>query len=292
MSDHEFESARRRCPLNVGEPVCGDRRGACRPRPLWPTRRPARRSSRAPPAPAFDERGCRRQCPPVPPGPVRVGARGPGNGRRPEDARVRGRLRDADRHVRFPGGARRRPEHGADARGSRSPDRQQAGLRARRAASRRHRHALLPAEPGEDVRQAGDREGRRHRPHRRRPRLRQRHPAARRLRARGVPQPRRLGPAGRAAGLLLRHGRPPQQQLGQPPLGPRAEEIHRRQGEGPLVAASGRHGFSSVRSRRLVHRADRRRRAPAGAQGTRARADGELLAFTDADALRALEVDH
>jgi signal peptidase I len=32
------------------------------------------------------------------------------------------------------------------------------------------------------------------RSHRRRTRVRQRHPAARRLRARGVPQPRRLGP--------------------------------------------------------------------------------------------------
>ena len=41
----------------------------------------------------------------------------------------------------------------------------------------------------------------------------------------GIPQPRRLGSAGRAAGLLLRDGRSPQQQLRQPPLGTRAEEV-------------------------------------------------------------------
>ena len=70
--------------------------------------------------------------------------------------------------------------------------------------------------------------------------VRQRHPAARRLRPAGIPQPRRLGPAGRAAGLLLRHGRSPQQQLRQPPLGTGAEEVHRRQGEGALVAPPGR----------------------------------------------------
>ena len=108
-------------------------------------------------------RRCRSGRSPAPPGPVRLGARRPGSRRRPEDARLGRRLRDAHRHVRLPGGARRRPEHGADARGSRSPDRQQAGLRARRAAARRHRHALLPAQPREDVRQAGDRQGRRHR---------------------------------------------------------------------------------------------------------------------------------
>ena len=62
-----------------------------------------------------------------------------------------------------------------------------------------------------------------------------------------VPQPRRLGPAGHPAGLLLRDGRPPQQQLRQPPLGPGAEEVHRRQGEGPLVAASGRQDLLSDR---------------------------------------------
>ena len=61
----------------------------------------------------------------------------------------------------------------------------------------------------------------------------------------GVPQPRRLGPAGHPAGLLLRDGRPSEQQLRQPPLGTRAEEIHRRQGEGPLVAAPGREDLLS-----------------------------------------------
>ena len=71
-------------------------------------------------------------------------------------------------------------------------------------------------------------------------RLRQRPAAARRLRARGIPEPRRLGPDRRPAGLLLRDGRPPQQQLRQPALGPGAEEVHRRQGQGALVADSGR----------------------------------------------------
>ena len=41
------------------------------------------------------------------------------------------RLRDAHRDVRVPGGARRRPEHGADARGPGPPDRQQARLPGR-----------------------------------------------------------------------------------------------------------------------------------------------------------------
>ncbi len=54
----------------------------------------------------------------------------------------------------------------------------------------------------------------------------------------GVPQPRRLRPRGRERGLLLRHGRPPEQQLRQPPLGPRAEEVHHRQGPAALVAAA------------------------------------------------------
>ena len=63
---------------------------------------------------------------------------------------------------------------------------------------------------------------------------------------RRIPQPRRLGPDGRPAGLLLRDGRSPQQQLGQPPLGTGAEEIHCRQGEGPLVAAAGRQDLLAV----------------------------------------------
>ena len=45
-----------------------------------------------------------------------------------------------------------------------------------------------------------------------------------------------VGARGRPAGLLLRDGRPPEQQLRQPKLGPRAEEIHHRQGPAPLVA--------------------------------------------------------
>ena len=123
------------------------------------------------------------------------------------------------------------------------------GVRDRRAAAGRHRDALLPAQPREDVRQAGDRAGRRYGADRGRPRLRQRRAAARRLRARRVPQPRRLGPPGHSAGLLLRHGRPPEQQLRQPPLGLGAEEIHRRQGEGPMVAAFRTPGFSDPASR-------------------------------------------
>jgi signal peptidase I len=54
------------------------------------------------------------------------------------------------------------------------------------------------------------------------------------------PQPRRLGPAGDSGGLLLRDGRPPEQQLRQPPLGLRAEEVHHRQGAAALVAGSRR----------------------------------------------------
>ena len=40
-------------------------------------------------------------------------------------------------------------------------------------------------------------------------------------------------------GLLLRDGRPPQQQLRQPPLGHGAEALHHRQGPAALVAGSG-----------------------------------------------------
>jgi signal peptidase I, bacterial type len=42
------------------------------------------------------------------------------------------------------------------------------------------------------------------------------------------PQPRRLGPRGRAGRLLSRDGRPSEQQLRQSRLGPGAEEVHRR----------------------------------------------------------------
>ena len=41
-------------------------------------------------------------------------------------------------------------------------------------------------------------------------------------------------------GLLLRHGRSPEQQLRQPALGPGPEEVHRGQSESPVVAAAGR----------------------------------------------------
>ena len=63
-------------------------------------------------------------------------------------------------------------------------------------------------------------------------------PLQRRLRAGRVPQPRRLGPAGDSRGLLLRDGRPPEQQLRQPPLGHGAEEVHHRQGAAALVAGA------------------------------------------------------
>ena len=61
-----------------------------------------------------------------------------------------------------------------------------------------------------------------------------------------VPQPRRLGPAGDPRGLLLRHGRPPQQQLRQPALGHGAEEVHHRQGAAALVAGAARAGVLSA----------------------------------------------
>ena len=48
------------------------------------------------------------------------------------------------------------------------------------------------------------------------------------------------GPQVIPGGLRLRDGRPPQQQLGQPPLGHGAEEVHHRQSAGALVA--GPHG--------------------------------------------------
>ena len=49
-----------------------------------------------------------------------------------------------------------------------------------------------------------------------------------------------FGPAGRARRLLLRDGRPPEQQLRQPALGHGSEEVRHRQGAGPLVARSAR----------------------------------------------------
>ncbi|MEZ5283633.1 MAG: signal peptidase I [Vicinamibacterales bacterium] len=56
------------------------------------------------------------------------------------------------------------------------------------------------------------------------------------------------GPAGDPRGLLLRHGRSPEQQLRQPALGVRAEEVHHRKGAAPLVAGADRHhllGFTT-----------------------------------------------
>ena len=53
----------------------------------------------------------------------------------------------------------------------------------------------------------------RHGAHRGRQGLRQRHADARRFRPARIPQPRRLGSAGDARGLLLRDGRPSEQQL-------------------------------------------------------------------------------
>ena len=45
------------------------------------------------------------------------------------------------------------------------------------------------------------------------------------------------GPLGGERGVLLRDGRPSQQQLRQPPLGHGAEEVHHRQGAGAVVAS-------------------------------------------------------
>ena len=61
------------------------------------------------------------------------------------------------------------------------------------------------------------------------------------------PQPRRLRPDRRARGLLLRDGRPPEQQLRQPPLGHGAEEVHHRQGPGAVVAGTDGAHFLAAR---------------------------------------------
>src|SRR3970282_2914700 len=82
----------------------------------------------------------------------------------------------------------------------------------------------------------------------RRPSLRQRRANAGRFRAGRIPQSRRLGAAGDPRGLLLRDGRPPEQQLRQPSLGLRAEEVHHRQGPGALVAGASRAGVLTTRA--------------------------------------------
>ena len=61
-------------------------------------------------------------------------------------------------------------------------------------------------------------------------------PGQGRLRPRALPQPRRLRPGPRQGRLLLRDGRPPEQQLRQPSLGRGAEEVHHRQGPVAVVA--------------------------------------------------------
>jgi hypothetical protein len=61
---------------------------------------------------------------------------------------------------------------------------------------------------------------------------------ARRVRSRGVSQPRRFRPDPHPGRLLLRDGRPSEQQLRQPPLGNGAEEVHHRPGPVAVVADS------------------------------------------------------
>ena len=104
-------------------------------------------------------------------------------------------------------------------------------------------------------------EGRRPGPDRRRPRLSQRRADQRRLRARGVPEPRRLGPRGRAGRAVLRDGRSPEQQLRQPSLAVGAEEVHHRQGAAAVVAAAARADLLKARDNHgaaAVQRFDRR----------------------------------
>ena len=66
--------------------------------------------------------------------------------------------------------------------------------------------------------------------------LRQRRADAGRFRAAGVSQPRRLRADAHSGRLLLRDGRPPEQQLRQPSLGHGAEEIHHRARAAAMVA--------------------------------------------------------
>ena len=57
-----------------------------------------------------------------------------------------------------------------------------------------------------------------------------------------------FGPTRHSRRLLLRDGRPPEQQLRQPPLGHGAEEVHHRQGAAALVADSARSRVLTRRS--------------------------------------------
>ncbi len=54
------------------------------------------------------------------------------------------------------------------------------------------------------------------------------------------PEPRGLGPSDDPGGVLLRDGRPPEQQFRQPALGFGSEEVHHREGPAPLVAPARR----------------------------------------------------
>ena len=73
-----------------------------------------------------------------------------------------------------------------------------------------------------------------------------------RVRAADVPQPRGLRLDHGEAGLLLRDGRPSQQQLGQPRVGRGAPQVHHRQGPAALVASlDGAHLLLADRARAL-----------------------------------------
>ena len=63
-----------------------------------------------------------------------------------------------------------------------------------------------------------------------------RSPGVRRVRRARLPKPRQPRAGGHPRRLLFRDGRPPQQQLRQPPLGLRPQEIHHRQGPAAVVA--------------------------------------------------------
>ncbi len=147
--------------------------------------------SRPSPAPSCSRRRSSPTRGRTPPGFRRAGhdARGRGIGRLVQDARFRGRLRHAHRHLRIPGRACGGPEHGPHAHGPRPAHRQQAPVPAAGpfAARGRHRDVALPERPGQVVRQACRGRAGRHDPERERPCLPQRCPAAGRVHSRGVP---------------------------------------------------------------------------------------------------------